>query len=194
MTIRKSKLICTSTYDRVHPFRFGSHIYWTPTPRCLCNTVAGKCLWRAFQRSPLCRTFLLASFSRKSHTHTQHTWMHCIPTLLRYVLHLSSAKKLFFRFRLLAVTCSDPYSPANTVVDSSLGWQFFSPTWVVTIQSLKRGYCRSWCLVAGGNLLEAGWGVNIINFVRPNWCLGFLCHRRCQKTRPLSVFRRWETK
>jgi hypothetical protein len=47
---------------------------------------------------------------------------------------------------------------------------------VVAIQNLKQGYCRSWCLVAGGNLLEAGWQVNIIIFVAAKFMFWLFVH------------------
>jgi hypothetical protein len=50
--------------------------------------------------------------------------------------------------------------------------KFFSPSKAVAIKDLKRGYCRSWCQVARGNLSEAGWQVNYINFVAAKFMLG----------------------
>jgi hypothetical protein len=53
-----------------------------------------------------------------------------------------------------------------------LAQQIFSPSKAVAIKDLKRGYCSSWCLVAGGNLLKGGWQVNIINFVAAKFMFG----------------------
>jgi hypothetical protein len=61
---------------------------------------------------------------------------------------------------------------------------------VVAIKDLKQGYCRSWCLVARGKSLEAGWQVSIINFVAAKFMFGLFVPLSMSKTRPASVFRR----
>jgi hypothetical protein len=47
----------------------------------------------------------------------------------------------------------------------------FSWSKTVAIKEMKQGYYRSWCLVAGGNLLEAGRQVNsfttMVAYLRP---------------------------